>query len=142
MELTTKGRYAVRIMVEIARHHGNVVSVQEIADSQDISVKYLEKIINILTKKSLLESQRGKDGGYRLTRKPKDYSIQEILKATGDQAEIVACLHGKDCPRSCNCNTQDLWGNLDNLINEYLESVTLEDLLKKNYKKPVLKFKK
>lgn len=142
MELTTKGRYAVRIMVEIARHGGNVVSVQEIAENQDISVKYLEKIINILTKKSLLESQRGKDGGYRLTRKPKDYSIQEILKATGDQAEIVACLHGKDCPRSCNCNTQDLWGNLDNLINEYLESVTLEDLLKKNYKEPVLKFKK
>ena len=76
MELTTKGRYAVRIMVEIAKHGGNVVSVQEIAENQDISVKYLEKIINILTKKSLLESQRGKDGGYHLTKDPKDYTIQ------------------------------------------------------------------
>lgn len=141
MELTTKGRYAVRIMIEIAKHGGNVVSVQEIAENQDISVKYLEKIINILTKKSLLESQRGKDGGYHLTKDPKDYTIQEILKATGDQAEIVACLHGKDCPRSCNCDTQELWGNLDSLINQYLESVTLENLLDKNFKKPILKLK-
>lgn len=140
MELTTKGRYAVRIMVEIARHNGKVVSVQEIAENQNISVKYLEKIINILTKKSLLESQRGKDGGYRLAKNPKDYSIQEILKATGDQAEIVACLHGKDCPRSCKCETQDVWSNLDNIINQYLESVTLENLLNKDFKKPILKF--
>lgn len=139
MEITTKGRYAVRIMVEIAKHNGEVVSVQEIAESQDISVKYLEKIINILTKKSLLESQRGKDGGYRLTKNPNEYSIQEILKATGDQAEIVACLHGKDCPRSCNCETQDVWGNLDNIINQYLESVTLKNLLNKDFKKPILK---
>lgn len=142
MELTTKGRYAVRIMVEIAKHDGEFVSVQEIADKQDISVKYLEKIVNMLCKKSLLESLRGKDGGYRLMKKPKQYTISEILNATGDQTEIVACLHGKECPRACNCNTQSVWGNLDNLINEYLENVTLEDVLNKNFKKPVLNFKK
>ena len=140
MELTTKGRYAVRIMIEIAKHGGKFVSVQEIAENQDISVKYLEKIVNMFTKNALLESLRGKDGGYRLVKEPKEYTISEILNATGDQTEIVACLHGKDCPRACNCDTQSVWGNLDKLINEYLENVTLEDLLKKNFKKPVLKF--
>lgn len=142
MEITTKGRYAVRIMVEIAKHNGEYVSVQKIADSQEISVKYLEKIVNILVKESLLDSLRGKEGGYRLTKSPKDYTIGEILNATGDQTEIVSCLHGTTCKRACNCETQGLWSNLDALINDYLKNVTLDDLLKKKIKKPILKLKK
>ncbi len=142
MEITTKGRYAVRIMVEIAKHNGEYVSVQRIAENQEISVKYLEKIVNLLVKESLLDSLRGKEGGYRLTKSPKNYTIGEILNATGDQTEIVSCLHSTSCKRACNCETQALWSNLDSLIHNYLDMVTLDDLLKRTIKKPVIKLKR
>lgn len=134
MEITTKGRYAVRTMVDIAKNNGDFVSIAEISKRQDISEKYLEKIISMLVKAGLLDSMRGKTGGYKLNRAPKNYSLHEILNATGDQTEIVYCLHSDVCPRADKCDTQGVWGALDNLINDFLKKTTLQDLLDKNYK--------
>ncbi len=100
MEITTKGRYALRTMVDIAKNNGKTVSLAEISKRQDISEKYLEKVISLLLKANLLQSNRGKTGGYTLTKKPSDYTLSEILEATGDKTALVACLDNSPCPRS------------------------------------------
>lgn len=133
MKITTKGRHAVRIMIDIARSEKEFVSISEISGRQHITTKYLEQIISLLVKKNLLESMRGASGGYRLTKKVADYNIKEILDATGDTTELAECLKGKECPVSNRCDSVIVWRELTNLINDYLEKVTLEDLIKKAY---------
>lgn len=136
MMISTKGRYAVRIMVDLAEHSdGANVPLKEMAQRQEISQKYLEQIMAILVRGKLVEGAHGKGGGYVLTRDPSDYKIGEILRLTEGDLNLVPCLEDAEtsCPRAAQCRTYDLWQGLAKVINEYLDSITLADLMKKEY---------
>ena len=136
MLISTKGRYALRVMIDLAEHRsGEFISLKEIAQRQEISEKYLESIIRTLVKAKVVESLRGKGGGYRLTKKPEQYTVGEILRLTEGSLAPVACLDGdcKGCSRSDECPTLDVWKNLDKLINDYLDGVTLDQLVAPNH---------
>lgn len=133
MLISTKGRYALRIMIELAQSEpGNFVPLALVAQRQEISEKYLESIISVLVKAGLVEGLRGKGGGYRLSRPLQDYSVGEILRLSeGGSLAPVACLgtEAQGCPRADTCRSLPVWEKLDGLINGYLDSVTLAALL-------------
>ena len=132
MLVSTRGRYALRIMLELGRHEGEgCVPLPVIAENQQISEKYLESIVSVLAKARLVEGQRGKGGGYRLTRPLSECSVGEILRLTEGTLAPVSCLDGDTnaCPRAGQCSTLPMWEKLDRLINGYLDSVRLSDLL-------------
>lgn len=132
MLVSTRGRYALRIMLELGRHEGEgCVPLPVIAENQKISEKYLESIVSVLAKARLVEGQRGKGGGYRLTRPLSECSVGEILRLTEGSLAPVSCLDGDTnaCPRAGQCSTLPMWEKLDRLINGYLDSVRLSDLL-------------
>ncbi len=132
MLVSTRGRYALRIMLELGRHEGEgCVPLPVIAENQQISEKYLESIVSVLAKARLVEGQRGKGGGYRLTRPLSECSVGEILRLTEGSLAPVSCLDGDTnaCPRAGQCSTLPMWEKLDRLINGYLDSVRLSDLL-------------
>ena len=132
MLVSTRGRYALRIMLELGRHEGEgCVPLPVIAENQQISEKYLESIVSVLAKAKLVEGQRGKGGGYRLTRPLSECSVGEILRLTEGSLAPVSCLDGDTnaCPRAGQCSTLPMWEKLDRLINDYLDSVRLSDLL-------------
>lgn len=139
MEITTKGRYAVRIMADIARNGEGFVSLSEIAERQQISIKYLEKIIAMLSKAKLVESMRGANGGYKLSKQKDKISVKEILDATGDSIKVATCAAGEECPKADKCDTIGVWNTLNGLINSYLESVTLKDLVEQTCERKILK---
>lgn len=132
MLVSTRGRYALRIMLELGRHEGEgCVPLPVIAENQQISEKYLESIVSVLAKAKLVEGQRGKGGGYRLSRPLSECSVGEILRLTEGSLAPVSCLDGDSnaCPRAGQCSTLPMWEKLDRLINGYLDSVRLSDLL-------------
>lgn len=132
MKISTKGRYALRIMLDLASSGSEEpVRVKDIAKRQEISVKYMEQIITILSKAGYLQSSRGPQGGYRLSREPKDYTVGMILRLTEGNLAPVACLEQgpMECPRSSNCVTLRLWRELDAAISGVVDRYTLEDLL-------------
>lgn len=132
MNVTSKGRYALRVMLELAsRQDENFVSLKTIADKHDISMKYLEAIVGSLKRASLLESTRGKEGGYRLCRTPENYSVGEILRCLEDNLAPVSCIKSGsiNCERAGECITVPMWKELDDITNAYLDTVSLKDLL-------------
>ena len=131
MMISTKGRYALRVMLDLAGHmEDGYIPLAEIAARQHISEKYLESIIAVLARAGLVEGQRGKGGGYRLSRELKDYSVGEIVRLTEGSLAPVSCLEGENtCPRADKCLSLPGWEKLDTLINDYLDSVSLADLL-------------
>ena len=132
MLVSTRGRYALRIMMELAKYDRNrYIPLPLIAENQEVSEKYLESIISVLAKAGLVEGLRGKGGGYRLSRELKDYSVGEILRLSEGSLAPVACLDGgaSSCPRAGKCQTLPMWEKLDSLINGYLDSVSLVDLI-------------
>ena len=132
MLISTKGRYALRVMVDLAEHQADgFIPLKVIAQRQGISEKYLENIIKLLVKARLLTGVRGKGGGYQLTKAPEQYTVEGILRITEDSMAPVACLEpGADaCPRAAECRTLSMWRGLDKLIKEYLENITLADLM-------------
>ena len=132
MLISTKGRYALRVMIDLAEHRTDeFVSLNGIARRQGISEKYLESIIRVLVKGKLLDSLRGKGGGYRLRKKPEEYTVGSILRLTEESLAPVACLEvsAEACPRAGECRTLPVWQGLDQVINGYLDSVTLADLM-------------
>lgn len=132
MMVSTKGRYALRIMLDLAQQKGNgFVSLSNVSDRQGVSVKYMEAIVAVLNRAGFVESQRGKDGGYRLKRAPSAYTVGSILKLTEGSLAPVACLDcsTSDCDRADSCLTLPMWQHLDAIIDEYLERITLQDLL-------------
>lgn len=131
MLISTKGRYALRVMLELAQGEpGECMPLPVIAQRQGISEKYLESIIAVLARTGLVEGQRGKGGGYRLSRELKDYSVGEIVRLTEGSLAPVSCLEGENtCPRADKCLSLPVWEKLDTLINDYLDSVSLADLL-------------
>ena len=135
MEITTKGRYAVRIMVDIARHEDEYVSISDIAGRQKISQKYLEKIMSSLVKSNLVISMRGANGGYKLAKPAKECNVKEILDATGESTKVAVCQAEDKCPMVEKCDTMGVWHALNHLISDYLKSVTLKDLIEKTYNK-------
>lgn len=134
MKISTRGRYAVRVMVDIATSNKEYVSISEISSRQNISIKYLEQIISKLVKSNLLLSQRGPSGGYKLVKSPSDYTIGEILCVTKDLSDIVPCINSnKKCPMEHKCLTVGCWESLNKILYDYLYSVTLQNLIDKTY---------
>ena len=134
MVISTKGRYALRLMIDLAQHcDEGFISLKTVSQRQDVSLKYMEAIAAALNRANLVVSQRGKEGGYRLSREPGEYTLGEILRLTEGSLAPVACLEcgAKPCPRAANCPTLPVWGELDKRISGYLDSVTLADLVKK-----------
>jgi len=135
MLISTKGRYALRVMVDLAEHNtGDYIVLMDIAQRQNISEKYLEGILATLSKAGMVSALRGRGGGYKLVKAPEDYSVGSILKLTEGSLAPVACLERRDnlCERAAECRTLPLWTKLDKLIDGYLESVSLADLLQEN----------
>lgn len=132
MRISTKGRYALRIMIDLALNgDGNFISLKSIAERQEISNKYLEQIISLLNKAGLLEAARGNNGGYRLAKEPRNYTVGDILRASeGDLAPVYCVTGDGECKKKYDCRTYAFWEGLDNVINEYVDSKTLEDLIK------------
>lgn len=134
MIVSTRGRYALRVMVDLAENGvQNRIPLKEIAERQNISQKYIESIMTLLSKNNLVDAVHGKGGGYKLNRKPEDYKVGEILHLTEGTLAPVACLekNAQVCPRNSECRTLPLWTKLDNLIENYFDSVSIADLMKK-----------
>ena len=131
MKISTKGRYALRIMVDLAQQHSNeFIPLRDVSERQDISEKYAEMIVGLLSKTGFLFSSRGKGGGYKLARPPETITVAAILKAVEGSLAPVACLDipNNVCPRAGNCVTLPMWRELERRIDEYLNSVTVADL--------------
>ena len=132
MKISTKGRYALRLMLDLAlSNDGQPVSLRDVAKRQGISDKYLEQIVPILNKSGFLKTNRGYQGGYMLSKPPRQYTVGDILRLTeGDLAPVpCAAQDPADCPRSEDCATLPVWRGLNRVINEYLDGITLQDLL-------------
>ena len=132
MLVSTKGRYALRIMIDLAEHQKDgYTPLKETAARQGISEKYLEGIIKILVKDKMLAGVRGKGGGYKLTKSPDQYPVSAILRLTEDSLAPVACLeeNADACPRMADCRTLSLWQGLDKVIHDYLDRITIGDLM-------------
>ncbi len=135
MKISTKGRYAVRLMIDLAEHNnGEFITLMDIAARQEISEKYLESIVSILSKNNLLISLRGKGGGYKLAKSPAEYTVGSILRLTEGSLAPVSCLEGdtNDCTRASHCQTLKMWEGLNKLINDYLNGITIDDLVRKS----------
>ena len=141
MNITSKGRYALRVMLDLAqRREEGYISLKTIADRQGYSMKYLEMIVGSLKRAGLVASTRGKEGGYRLVRDPEDYTIGEILRCIEDNLAPVACIKAGDicCEHAGECMTVPMWKELDDITNAYLDGVSLQDLLTgEKWKKPI-----
>lgn len=132
MKISTKGRYALRMMLDLAEHQKDgFVALKDIAERQYISKKYLEQIVPILNKADVLRTTRGFQGGYRLAKSPDSYTVGEILRLTEGSLAPVACLEHDpiECSRSIGCATLPVWQGLYRVINEYLDGITLQDIL-------------
>lgn len=137
MKISTKGRYALRLMLDIAVYGADKnVSIRDTAKRQNISVKYLEQIVSMLVRVGYLKSIRGAQGGYRLSKKPADYTVGDILRITEGSLAPVACLEDEvnQCPRVEQCPIVSVWEGLYNTINNYVDSITLEDMINENMK--------
>ena len=133
MMISTRGRYALRVMVDLAiNSDGSYVAMKEVAERQQVSLKYLERILPLLVEKKLVEGVRGKGGGYRLTREPDEYTVGEILRAAEGDLAPVACLENgaRPCLRASFCPSLPLWEELDTLVAGFLDHKTLADLIK------------
>ncbi len=132
MKISTKGRYALRMLIDLAEHQNcGFVALKDIADRQNISKKYLEQIIPIFNKSDILKTARGSQGGYKLSKSPDKYTVGEILRLTEGSLAPVDCLNQdpNECERSGECPTLPVWQGLNRVINEYLDSITLQDIL-------------
>lgn len=132
MKISTKGRYALRIMADLAINgNGEYIRLKDISERQSITLKYMEQIMPLLTKAGYVKSYRGNNGGYMLARKPEDYTVGEILRTTEGNLAPISCIGDSPnrCPRSGECLTLPFWEGMWKVINEYVDSVTLSDLV-------------
>ncbi len=133
MIVSTKGRYALRVMIDLAEQNKSErVPLKEIAERQEISQKYIESIMTMLSKNGLVDAVHGKGGGYKLNKKPEEYKVGDILRLTEGSLSPVACLEkgAAECPRKNICRTLPMWTKLDELVEGYLDSISLSDLMK------------
>lgn len=131
MLISTKGRYALRVMIDLAEHQTEgYIPLKEVARRQELSEKYLESIIKLLVKAGILSGLRGKGGGYKLNQSPEAYTVGSILRLTEDSLAPVACLEpgATACAKAAECRTLSMWQGLDKVINDYLNQITIADL--------------
>lgn len=132
MKISTKGRYALRMLLDLAEHKNEgYIALKDIATRQDISKKYLEQIVSLLNKTDLLQTNRGYQGGYRLAKEPSKYTVGDILRITEGSISPVACLDSdvNTCERSEGCMTLYVWKGLEKVISEYVDNITLQDII-------------
>ena len=135
MMISTKGRYALRVLIDLAEHqNGEFIPMKDVASRQDISLKYLEKIMPVLNKNNVVEAIHGKGGGYRLTRSPDEYRVGDILRMTEGELVPVACLDpdAPPCGRAAECKTLPMWQRFSEITNEYFDGITIADLMENN----------
>lgn len=133
MMISTRGRYALRVIIDLAEHNSDgYTPLKDIAARQGISRKYAENIMTTLSKNGFVEAVHGKGGGYRLNRKPEEYRVGDILRLTEGSLAPVSCLEcgAEVCDKVDDCRTFPMWDKLNNLINDYLNQVTIGDLMK------------
>lgn len=131
MMISTRGRYALRVMIDLAEHRADgYVPMKEVADRQEISLKYLERILPVLVKNGLVEGVHGKGGGYQLSRSPEECTVGEILRLTEGDLAPVACLGcgATPCAKSASCKTLAMWNEFYRLTNDYFNGITIADL--------------
>lgn len=131
--ISTRGRYALRVLVDLAEHeNGGYLPLKEIAARQEISLKYVEQVMSLLSANGLVATAHGKGGGYRLNRDPRDYRVGDILRATEGTLVPVACLeeNAAPCSRAAECRTLPLWKKLSDAISNCLDGMTLADLMR------------
>lgn len=134
--ISTRGRYALRVMIDIAEHSGgDFVPMKEVAARQEISLKYIERIMPLLTKENLVEGQHGKGGGYRLKKTPQDIRVGDVLRLTeGDLAPVACLIPGADpCNFAHECRTLEMWKEYFRLTNTFFDGITIADLMKTSY---------
>lgn len=132
MLISTRGRYALRVLIDLAEHQtDNYIPMKDVAQRQGISLKYLEKILPVLTKNHYIEGVQGKGGGYKLTRRPEEYKVGDILRLTEGDLAPVACLEcgAAPCERAEDCRTLSMWSKFHNLMNDFFDGVTIADLM-------------
>ena len=133
MMISTRGRYALRVLTDLAEHRGSgYIPMKDVAERQGISLKYLERIMPVLIKNKFVDGMHGKGGGYKLTKSPDQYTVGSILRLTEGSLAPVSCLESPDalsCERMDCCRTLPMWRGLDHLINNYLDNITLADLI-------------
>lgn len=135
MMISTRGRYALRVLIDLAEHDsGSHIPMKEIADRQEISLKYLEQIVPVLTKNGYIEGLHGKGGGYRLIKPPDECRVGDILRLTDGDLAPVACLEAgsRPCGRAAECRTLPMWRDFYKLVNEYFDGIYISDLMKKD----------
>lgn len=143
MKISTKGRYALRMLIDLAEHQDDgYIALKDIAKRQEISKKYLEQIVPILNRSDILLANRGFQGGYRLAKQPSQYTVGEILRITEGSLAPVSCLDTDpvNCSRSSDCPTLPVWQGLYRVINEYLDGITLQDLLEQQHSRCCMDF--
>lgn len=132
MMISTRGRYVLRVLADLAEHsNGEYIPMKDIAERQELSLKYIEKIMPLLTKQKIVDGLHGKGGGYRLNRPPEKYRVGDILRLTEGSLAPVQCLEDENhvCPRASRCRTLDMWERFNKLTNEFFDSVSLADLI-------------
>ena len=135
MLISTKGRYAMRVLVDMAEHQSeDYIPLKDIAGRQEISEKYLESIVKLLVRGGILSGLRGKGGGYRLSRAPDQLTAWEVLSLCEGTLAPVSCVSddAEPCLRMASCRTRSLWQGLDKIIRDYLENITIADLTRRD----------
>lgn len=133
MMISTRGRYALRVMIDLAEHNnGGYIPMKDVAERQGLSLKYLERILPVLAKNKLILGVHGKGGGYRLSRAPEEYMVGEILRLTEGNLAPVSCLErdAKPCDRAAECRTLKMWSDFFDMINKYFDGITIADLMR------------
>ena len=133
MMISTRGRYALRVLIDLAEHNdGNYIPMKDVAERQDLPLKYLERILPVLTQNKLIVGLHGKGGGYRLVRSPDEYTVGEILRLTEGNLVPVSCLESdaEPCARAAECRTLGMWTKYFNMTNEFFDGITVADLMK------------
>lgn len=143
MKISTKSRYALRMLLDLAEHKNEgFIALKDIAARQNISKKYLEQIIPLLNRSDILQASRGNQGGYKLAKSPSEYTVGAILRITEGSISMISCLD--TTPNTCenieNCMTLDVWKGLNDIVKEYLDSITLQDILDKHKDKNYIEF--
>ena len=133
--ISTKGRYALRVMIDLAEHcNGEYIPMKDVVKRQQVSQKYVERIMTMLSKADFVEAVHGKGGGYRLNRSPDEYIVGDILRLTEGSLAPVACLEcdAEECERADQCRTLPMWRELNDRIADFFDGITIADLMKKD----------
>lgn len=140
MKISTKGRYALRFMLDLAQHESDgYIALKDVAERQNISKKYLEQIVPLLNKSGVLRTTRGYQGGYMLAKNPDEYTVGDILRITEGSLAPVTCLDDEPnrCEKADSCMTLGIWQGLYKVITDYLDSITLQEIINKNLQKEI-----